>query len=171
MVLPGEVRFAGAGAAEAARRETVRQWSSDRLTHQDPFRGQAKVSPHRAVAKYQGFQKGITGQAIRAVDSRAGAFTARVQAGQRCLAPDVGSNTPHEVVGRGSDWNRVATEIEAKFLAHSGDGGKSLAQMLGPEVGDVEIRGQIAGSAHFEDDRPRHDVAGSQVTALVVARA
>ena len=100
---------------------------------------------------------------------RARGLTAGVEALEGRAPPQVGAHPAAGVVlGRG-DGEQLRRGVEAELATPRDDGREALLEEVGAELAAVEVDVVGAGLTHPGDDRPRHDVARSEVGQLVVA--
>src|SRR5437763_1142220 len=69
-------------------------------------------------AEDQPLDQRVSRRPVGAVDAGAGHLPRRKESRQRCTPPLVGFDAAHDVVGRGTDGNRIAREIQADAGAH-----------------------------------------------------
>lgn len=113
-------------------------------------------------AEDEALEQGIAGQAVRAVDPRAGDLASRIESRTRRASPTIGVNAAHDVVRRRPDGNRIPRKIQPDPPAHVGNRWKPL-----DDVGRIEMRecqkNVPPGAIRLSHDAPRDDVAWSQV--------
>src|SRR5205823_14946189 len=83
--------------------------------------------------------------------------------------PLVGVDAAHDVVGRRTDGNRIAREIQADAGAHRGNRRKAPPDEIGVEMRQRQAH-RSAGLFLLPDDAARDDVAGREIAAGMITR-
>ena len=129
-----------------------------------------------AAAEHDDVEQRVGAEPVGAVHRHARALAGGVEAGEHRvggvdhdLGVDVGGNPAHGVVGGGLDGNGVGLRLEALVGADEvGDVGDLGVDVLGREVGEVEVDVVLVGSRaaalpDLGEDRPAHHVARREV--------
>ena len=113
-------------------------------------------------------QKRIGGEAVRAVETRAGrlAHGRKTRHGGAPVHRRLHAATA--VVGGGDDGDEVLRHVDAELQALVIDVGEALLQERAPLLADVEAAVGVARALHLAVDRARHDVARRERAARVV---
>lgn len=122
----------------------------------------------RSVGIDDGLDQRVGRQAVAAVKAGARAFADGIQAADRRLAVGVDLDAATQVVGRGSDRDVVAGDVDAKAETVLINVGEMALGLLGVLVGDVEIDMIVAVELHLAVDGARHDVARSEREPRVI---
>jgi len=120
-----------------------------------------------ARAEHESFEERVACQAIGSVNSGAGRFAGRVQIWNAGAPVDIGLNAAHGIMSRRVDWRGVLGEIDAVAQASFVDTREAGAEVVAPEMGEVERDG--AGARDFADDGARDDIAGGQLALGMIA--
>lgn len=115
-----------------------------------------------AVGADEGFEEGVAGEAIGAVEAGAGDLADGVEAGQLGDAVDGGDHAAALVVGGGHDGDGFLGDVDAVAEAGFVDVGEALDDEGGGFVGDVEEDVVGARSLHDAVDGAGDDVAGGE---------
>ena len=124
----------------------------------------------RTVGEDEGFEEGITGQAVGSVQAGAGDFADGEEAAQGGLALVVGFHASALIVGGGDDGNRLFGNVDAERCAGLVDFREALLEEFSRLARDVEKDALGAGAFHFGVDGAGHDVARSKILQRVVTR-
>ena len=101
----------------------------------------------------------VGGQAVGAVESRAGGFAQSVEPLDGGLPVGIDPHASAAVVGRRGDGNPVLRDVDADREALLVDVGEVAADGIGVLVRHVEVDEVLAAARHFAVDGPGHDVA------------
>ena len=124
--------------------------------------------PGRALAEHQAFQQRVGGEPVGAVEARLGHFAGGIEAGRVGPAVDIHHHAAAGVMLGGHDRDRLARDVDAEAHQLFVDVGEVLLHEIGLAVADVEMDIIEPVALDLMVDRPRDDVARSQLAALVI---
>ena len=116
---------------------------------------------HDALAKYYAFEQGITGQAVGAVYSGTGGFTAGIKGINSGFSISAGFNSSHDIVSGGRNGYLLPGDVNAAFPAGTVDIGEAFFHLL--YAAHVQVDIFAAAAIHLIYNGPGYDVAGGQL--------
>ncbi len=115
-----------------------------------------------APGEDEGFEEGVRGQAVGAVDAGAGDFADGVEARDAGAAEEVGADAAHPVVRGGGDGDGFVGPVKVAGAGFGVDGGEALREVGGGLRGDIEEDGLVVLGGHLAGDAAGDDVAGGE---------
>lgn len=123
--------------------------------------------PAGLQAEDESFEKAIGGQTVGTVQTGGGDFASAPQAGERGLAVNVGGDAADHVVGSRSDGDGVAGDVQPELATDLADVREPSSDVLGGEMGQVEIHARVLGGFHLAGNGQADNVTRSEFQAVV----
>ena len=123
----------------------------------------------RAPREHERLEEGVRGEAVRAMDSRAGHLAARVEPRNRSAPVQIGDDAAADVVRRGHHGNRIVEHVVPELENAARDVGKSPEQEALPQTREIQEHELVAAPLHLGVDGAGDHVPRGQLVQAVVA--